>query len=795
MEPMKREKLLVRRVVEWVLRCGDIDSRYVESDAMQQGAAAHRKIQKSMGEGYRREVPLSCEAMTGPIPVLLQGRADGVFTGEDGLVTVDEIKSTTLPLDKCRLQEPMHLGQGKCYAAMLLQSMETPPESAAVQLTYMQLDTEEVERARYVFTREELAAFLQELLDAYGGWLRFGREWAALRDASAAAVPFPYPAFRRGQRELAAAVYRAVVGERRLYVQAPTGIGKTLSTLFPAIKAQGEGKLDKLFYLTAKTVTRTVAEEAVALLREGGLRYKAVTLRAKDKICLCEETVCNPDACPYAKGHYDRVGAALLDLLEHHDAITPAVVEDTARAHRVCPFELSLDAAVWADLVIGDYNHVFDPTVYLRRFFDGGEERYVFLIDEAHNLPDRVRDMYSASLRRSAFSRLPRELPDKNRAAAALRKAARQLDRYLKDAGEELGEQTGAAVPEADAVLRALLLLFRQAAEDWLAQEQNTGHPLFHAMLELYFEASGYETIAALYDERFVTLTEREGREVTVTQLCLDPSAIIAGRLGWARACVLFSATLTPLPYYRELLGGTPDDPALALPSPFDPARLLLVAHGGISTKYADRAASYEPIARLIRTAVSGKAGNYLAFFPSYDYMQQVHDRFAAAYPEVETLLQDSHMTEEERAAFLARFDADNPATLVGFCVLGGIFSEGIDLKGERLIGSLIIGVGLPGISLRQEQIRAYYNQKNGRGYDYAYVYPGMNKVLQAAGRVIRTAEDAGLVLLVDSRFLTPAYRGLFPPHWAGMKRIRTAAALEEALRQFPYFPDSPGSG
>lgn len=788
---MEAEKVAVRRLVEWVLRCGDIDSRYVESDAMQQGAAAHRKIQQAMGGDYRREVSLSCEALAGGIPLLLQGRADGVFTGGDGLITVDEIKSTTLPLDKLRRQEPMHLGQAKCYAVMLLREMADPPAAAAVQLTYCHIETEETQRIRYTFTRDELEAFWADTLDAYGVWLRFERDWTAARNASAAAVPFPFPSYRRGQRELAAAAYRAIAGEKRLYVQAPTGIGKTLSTLFPAVKAQGEGRIDKLFYLTAKTVTRTVAEEAVSLLREAGLRYKAVTLRAKDKLCPCGETICTPDACPYARGHYDRVNQALLHLLEAHDAITPAVVEAYAREYLVCPHELALDAALWADLVIGDYNHVFDPVVYLRRFFDGGGCRCCFLIDEAHNLPDRVRDMYSASLRRTAFSRLPRQLPDKNAAAAALRKAARQVSRYLEDAGKELGEKTSASVREADVVLGALLLLFRQAAEDWLAQEKAGAHPFFHDVLELFFETGAYETVATLYDERFVTLTQREGREVTRTLFCLDPSDVIAARLDAAQSAVLFSATLTPLPYYRELLGGRADDPMRSLPSPFDAGRLLLAAHVGISTKYAGRAASYTPIAHALYAAVSGKTGNYLVFFPSYDYMQQVYERFTAAYPAIDTLLQESRMDEDARAAFLARFDADSPDTLVGFCVMGGIFSEGIDLKGDRLIGSIVVGTGLPGLSLRQEEIRAYYQQKNGRGYDYAYVYPGMNKVLQAAGRVIRSAADYGLVLLIDSRFDTPAYRALFPPHWAGMRYIRTLPQLEEAVASFPYFRDA----
>ena len=789
---MEREKVSVHRVVDWVLRCGDIDSRYADETAMWQGAAAHRKIQKAMGEDYRREVPLSIEAEAGGCPLLLQGRADGIFPDEQGVPVIDEIKSTTLPLDKLAREMPLHLGQAKCYAAMYLHAQEEPPDAVGVQLTYIQLDTEEVERRRFTFTRGELDAFFADLMERWGVWVRFRRDWREARSAAIAAAPFPYPAYRPGQRPLAAAVYRTIAGGRRLYVQAPTGTGKTLSTLFPACKALGEGKLDRIFYLTAKTVTRTVAEEAAALLRGAGMRLKSVTLRAKEKICFCVEPLCNPDACPCARGHYDRVNGALLALLSEQDGITPAIVEEYARKHSVCPYELALDACEWADLVIGDYNHVFDPTVYLRRFFDGeNEEASGFLIDEAHNLADRVRDMYSATLRKSAFSHLARELKGKGKEASALRRAMGQVNRYLLDAGRELGEETERAQPEADAVLNAPVLLFCQAAEAWLPLGQAEGHPLFSDLLALYFEADAYRNIASLYDGAFVTLTEKAEGEVTITQFCLDPTALIAGRLEKAKAAVLFSATLTPLPYYRDILGGRPDDPAIQIPSPFDPSRLLLVAHGGISTKYQDRQASLEPLARTIEAAVSHKKGNYLVFFPSYAYMQEVLDRLEALpRPDLDIVVQESGMTEEERAAFLARFDADNPRTLVGFCVLGGLFSEGIDLKGDRLIGAIVVGVGLPGLSLRQNQIRDYYQRKNGRGYDYAYVFPGMNKVLQAAGRVIRSDEDAGLVLLIDSRFPTPAYRALFPPHWGGIRFVRDLPALQRLLDSFPYFRD-----
>jgi len=331
----------------------------------------------------------------------------------------------------------------------------------------------------------------------------------------------------------------------------------------------------------------------------------------------------------------------------------------------------------------------------------------------------------------------------------------------------------------------ALVTLFTTAAEEWLALEQNGAHPLHGEVLELYFDALAFLGICERYDERFVTITEIFGSEVIYTLYCLDPSKIIGEMLGRAKASILFSATLTPLPYYREILGGTEEDRILSLSSPFEEARLLLAAHCGISTKYADREASIRPIAEAIDLAVSRHKGNYLVFFPSHEYMRKVYTEFCEWYPGVQTLLQQSSMDEEARGDFLRRFDAENEETLVGFCVLGGIFSEGIDLKGERLIGSVIVGVGLPGISLRQDLIRDYFNRKNGRGYDYAYVFPGMNKVLQAAGRVIRSETDYGVVLLIDSRFGTQGYRDLYPSHWSGLRFVRSLQELDQLTADF----------
>ena len=776
-------KLPIRKIIELVLRSGDIDNRFNDASTMNKGSAAHRKIQKAAGENYKKEVSLKLEAIIDSTPVLLQGRADGIITTTDGKITIDEIKTTTLPLDIIYNQHQQHLAQAKCYAHMYIKTHDNPPESITVQLTYYQLESEETRQHSWDFTARELESFFADMLHKYGLWLRHERQWKITRDESITKTVFPFETYRKGQRELAVAVYRTISAEKKLYAQAPTGIGKTLSALFPSVKAMGEDGAEKIFYLTAKTVTRAVAEDAIRLMAQKGLRLKSITLRAKDKICQQAEATCNPEHCPNANGHYDRINDAVMDVLKNEDLITPDITVEYANKHKVCPHEYALDISLWCDVIIGDYNHVFDPVVYLRRFFgdEGGE--YVFLIDEAHNLADRVRDMYSAVLRKGAFSQVLKALRGRDPITSMLRKALKQINVYLTEVRESI-KGSSHVNKELDENLIEFVTAFSQAASEWLMAKKNNPDELYGEVLDLYFDVSHFIMIAELYDHHYTTIIEARNSDIIVNLFCLDPSSAIATGLERGKSSVLFSATLTPLGYYREILGGTAEDYTLSLPSPFDPNRLLTVTHSGISTKYTDRENSYQPIAQAIYTAASHKKGNYLVFFPSYEYMHKVYELFNETY-NLKTLQQQSDLSEDERIAFLARFDEDNPETLVGFAVLGGIFSEGIDLKGDRLIGVIIVSVGLPKLALRHDQIRDYFNHKNGQGYDYAYVFPGMNKVLQAAGRVIRTESDSGIVLLIDSRFAMAKYRRLFPKHWAGIRTVRSIAELDKQLLEF----------
>ncbi len=779
--------LSVRGIVEFVMRGGDIDNRFSDASSMYDGAKAHRRIQQSMGETYRSEVSLRIAGEILGIPVTVHGRADGVI--EDGLgVTIDEIKTSRHSLDGIMSQSRLHLGQAKCYAYMLLSAMQSPPQGATVQLTYCQLDSGEIRRQSHYFTLKQLGDFFDGLLQSYGVWLELRQKHMIMRDESIGSLTFPYDSYRPGQKTMAVSVYRAIENGGRLYAQAPTGIGKTVSALFPSIKALGAGMGERIFYLTAKTVTRAVAQDALTLMASKGLALRSVTLRAKDKICMCEQTVCNPEHCKYAKGHFDRINDALLDLLAGDLLITPEVTLSYAEKHCVCPFEMQLDAALYCDVIIGDYNHVFDPRAYLRRFFASGEDGHIFLIDEAHNLPDRVRDMYTCSIGKRSFAQIKKLIADKTPEAKRLRRAATGVSGWMQELKTAMEGERHTVSSRLDETLVTKLRLFSASMSEWLASRRGVPHPGEGAALDLHFSVLAWIETAELFDSRFTVIFDAFGSDLSVTLFCLDPSDIIAQRLLLARASTLFSATLTPLEYYRDLCGGEPEDKMLSLPSPFDRSRLKLIAHVGISTKYRDRDAAVIPIARAINAAVSCRGGNYLVYFPSYEYMSRIREVFEQLNPFVDIVVQSADMDEQARMTFIEEFREDRGGTLVGFCVMGGVFSEGIDLVGSRLIGTVIVGVGMPKVSLRQQLIRDYFEQTRGAGFDYAYVYPGMNKVMQAAGRVIRSSSDFGAVVLIDSRFGGQKYLSLMPEHWSQLCFAQDEREVRGLIEAFEYF-------
>jgi len=775
-------RISVRNLVEFILREGDIDNRTgggQDPENMQMGSRIHRKIQRQMGSDYQAEVPLKTEIVCDGFTLKIEGRADGLIHTKEQ-VMVDEIKGVLRELD--RVQEPagIHLAQAKCYASMVAE--QEGVDEIGVQMTYCQMETEEVKRFQYSYRSNELKVWFDEVIRQYEKWAKFQIEWRKARNASVKGIEFPFP-YRKGQRDLAVSVYRTILRKKKLFIQAPTGVGKTISTVFPAVKAVGEELGEKIFYLTAKTITRTVAEQAFETLREQNLKFKVITLTAKEKICFCEETSCNPDDCPYAKGHFDRVNDAVYELLMQEDVMSREVLEAQARKHKVCPFEMALDVSTWVDGVICDYNYVFDPDARLRRFFaEGGAGGYLFLIDEAHNLVERGRQMYSAELCKEDFlavkklvkgeaPRFAKRLEACNKILLAMKK---ECENYkVLDNISHFGIQLMNVLSETDRYL-----------------EECVDKEVRETVLDFYFQVRSFLNIYDGLDENYVIYTEyQENGRFVLKLFCVNPAANLQKCLDKGNSAVFFSATLLPIQYYKRLLSTEKDNYAVYIDSSFDTKKRLLMNGVDVSTRYTMRSREmYQRYATYIFRVVKAKMGNYLIFFPSYRFMEDVYQEFtqllASDEEEMGLVIQQKHMDEEERENFLRAFEMGREKSLIGFGVLGGIFSEGIDLTNEKLIGTLIIGTGLPQVCNEREILKSYFDKKGLYGFDYAYRYPGMNKVLQAAGRVIRTEDDRGVILLLDERFQREKGKEIFPKEWADCERCRLDI-VEEKIRLF----------
>jgi DNA excision repair protein ERCC-2 len=772
-------KLAVRDLVAFGLRSGNLEKGgFGSPDRASEGTRGHQQVQRSRPPAYQSEVPISHLVETEELALVVSGRIDGLLVEEDQ-VLIEEIKTTYTALEELE-ENPHHWAQAKIYAHFFAAQHEL--EEIQVQLTYVHLDSGKLKEECRACGAGELAQFFQTLLERYLRWMVQYLAWCSQRDQSIQDLQFPFPAFRRGQKQLINAAFRAVEGQGRLFAQAPTGIGKTISVLFPALKALGAQHVAKIFYLTAKTSGRAIAEKAIEDLRSGGLKCKSLTLTARERICFNagEGHPCDVQQCEYALGYYDRLEGAL-DELFSHDAIPRARVEEVARKHRVCPFELSLDLSLWADVIICDYNYVFDPRAYLRRFFleEGGA--YALLIDEAHNLVDRAREMFSAELSRLAISGLRRRIKKEH---PGLKRALKGIEDYLTEAGRrciELGQPW--VERELPHDLMPLLPDFLEKAEQALIRDLDA--PYREELIDLYFAVFGFQRIGDLFGPNYATYAEPDLKDLRLKLFCMDPAPQLREALRRGTSAVFFSATLTPLEYFRQVLGGEEGDALLDLESPFPAEHFQLLLADHLDTSYKGRGQSFDQVAESIAALISQHTGNYLAFFPSYQYLQEVAARFRVAHPDVETLVQHGGMSERQREEFLSVFDAENPDTLVGFAVMGGVFGEGIDLVGERLVGAIVVGVGLPQVCLERELIRAYYDEQEVAGFDFAYTFPGMNRVLQAAGRVIRSPEDRGVVLLIDRRFGWSTYRRLFPPHWRTLAVVRNPEHLSLKAERF----------
>lgn len=782
-------KLGIRELVEFTLRSGDLNASMNSMNTALEGAQIHRMLQKSRGANYQKEYRLEHQVELAGKPYLVHGRADGVILNGDETL-IEEIKTSDAAFeDLTENTLTLYWGQAKMYAYILMTDEDL--SQLTLQLTYYRRTTEEVTTKKISYTLAEAAKFFNAVTTEYETWLKLQADLRRTRNASIKDLAFPFDHYRTGQRELAVAVYKALRLKKQLFIEAPTGTGKTISTVFPCIKAMGEDQIQRLFYLTAKQSTRRVAEQALGLMAKQGLKLRSITLTAKDTITFPEEADLSPEENPYMVGYYDRLKPGLKDILINETAITRETVETYARKHQLDPFEFSLDISLFCDVIICDYNYLFDPQVYLQRFFsvDHDDDNF-FLVDEAHNLVSRSRDMYSTALSLAPLTDLIAATKNSDEGTPALLRAFRAMRRaFFKVAGPllESGEEESVFNSPADDFNKAVTKLSDHIS-DWLGDEQRPQTDYTKAVLDYYFACLSYLKIADFYDETYrtkINLGDDHDREITFKQLCLDPSAFLRDCLDKGRGAVLFSATLSPLAYYQRVLGGSDDSLCYQLASPFPPKHQSILITDYISTTYRSRDANLAKIITSIKTLVNGKVGNYLVFLPSYSFLSTVSLAFQTAYPDLKTVTQTPNMSETDRADFLAAFKPDPNESLVGFAILGGLFSEGIDLTASRLIGVAIVSVGLPGISTENDLLRDYFDSQGEPGFEYAYQIPGLNHVFQAAGRLIRSASDQGIVLLMDQRFASQRYTRYFPPHWQYHRILHAANELAPTIEHF----------
>jgi len=774
-------RISVRNLVEFVLRSGDIDNRSfgpMEGEPMLEGSKMHRKIQKSMGLDYHAEVPLKTEIVHEDYRIVVEGRADGILDSGNGDIIIDEIKGTYK--DIMRMTEPaqVHRAQAMCYAYMY--GMERELEKIRVRVTYVNLDDEQTRFFEEELKFEFVKKWFLDVMEEYKKWTDYLYANDAITAKTAKELVFPFE-YREGQKDIVSAVYKSVLRKKNLFIQAPTGVGKTMSVVFPAVKAIGETKADKIFYLTAKTITGSVAMQAFRILRECGLCFKSVSVTAKDKICAMDETKCNPEYCPRAKGHYDRINAAVFDLINHEDDITRDVIVNYAEKHRVCPFEMSLDVSNWVNGIICDYNYAFDPSVRLKRYFnDSGQGKYILLVDEAHNLVDRAREMYSAVIVKEDIMSVRKLVLDTDpRLASSLEKCNKEM--------LSLKRQTEGCLVVDD--LTSLPMTLGRTVERFLAFfEHHRNFQDKEQVLELYYNIKNFLGVYEAMDEKYRIYMMLDDRgEFFVKLLCVNPSGMLKECTDKSVNTTFFSATLLPVNYYKELFTGDVDDYAIYIDSPFEQEKRLLIAATDVSSKYTRRGPEeYFKIYRYIDGIITKQKGNYMVFFPSYRLMEEVYSvaQERGMSEQAICVMQNSGMDEEEREAFLEQFDRIYDKPFVAFCVMGGIFSEGIDLTRDKLIGTIIIGTGLPQIGYEKDIIMNYFNECGKNGFDYAYRYPGLNKVMQAAGRVIRTKEDVGIIALLDERFSQTGYKNMFPREWDDCRFI-DVEQLEWEVKNF----------
>ena len=769
--------LSVHQLVDFLLRTGDIDNRVFNRSSMTEGSRLHSVYQSKQSSNYLAEFPLKMSFNVDEVNIVLEGRADGIIKRSETEYVIDEIKTTVEDLKIFHDDNlEWHLGQAKCYAYMF--AKQTNLEYIGIKLTYIRQGKEKEQLVdSYVFNILELEQFVVKLLNEYLSFYNIIFNKISKRNESIEALKFPFSKFRQGQRDLAKYTYAMAKKRGRLFAEAPTGIGKTISTLFPFIKALKDDDNSKIFYLTAKTSGRESAHQAVKLLKENGLSLSDIMITAKDKICFCKGQACNPEECPYAKGYYNKIQTVLRYAILNYDDFDLQTITQLAYENQICPFEFELDLSLFMDIIICDYNYLFDPISYMKRYFDEDTSSFLVLVDEAHNLVDRSRDMYSASLSYKQFLEARKSVCHSklHQLKLAMSKMNKMFKEYLvnpKDGNyilDEFYEYTYKTISS-----------FITSMQDI---NKNENKEMSKELLEFYLEVNRFSKILEFYNDHFICYYEIHDDDLILHVSCLDASSFLYSSLRRLRGSVLFSATLSPIEYYVDMLGGKKEDAQLILPSPFPVDNLKIIIAPKVSIRYKNRDASYQQVADYIKAFVENKVGNYFIFLPSYEYLTNLMPYIDME--DVDVYEQDRGMSDEDKEAFLTNFKPHPERTTLGFVIVGGAFGEGIDLVSDRLIGAVIVGIGMPKINFVSDQIMKYYDSKEQSGYNYAYLNPGMNKVMQALGRVIRSETDRGAVLLIDERYLTNDYRDLFKSEWRKYEVAFSPKEVSDILQDF----------
>ena len=777
--PKAHIELSVHQLVDFLLRSGDIDSRVFNRSSQTEGSRLHQVYQSAQGKNYISEYPLKQTFLVNDVEVTIQGRADGIIKRSEKEYIIDEIKTTVMDLEQFRDENlSWHLGQAKCYAYMFAHALNL--DSIGVRLTYIKQGKNSkklIDNYQYLTLdlENEIYDYINQYLDFYNIIMRLNEQ----RNTSIKDLKFPFKDYRQGQKELSKYVYSVAKNKGKLFIEAPTGIGKTMSTIFPSIKYLQEDEQSKIFYLTAKATGKQNAHKALQILKENGLSLSDIIITSKEKICFCKGKSCNPDECPFTKGYYNKIRDVLKESILRYDDFDHDTICYIANKYSVCPFELELDLSLFCDVIICDYNYVFDPISYMKRYFDEDASHYLVLVDEAHNLVDRSKSMYSAKLDKEMLLKAR-----KGQKSIPNRKIKNALARLIKvfesyEENYELGQtQLEDFSDEAYKELNHFVTVYQE-----VSKEQNKD--VSKELTDFYIEVNQFMKISELISERFLIYVNKTHNNVELIIYCLDASRFLSSTASRLNSAVFFSATLSPIEYYIDVLGGKKDDdPNLKLDSPFPKENLKLVVAPKVSTRYKNREKSYSQVAKYLFNFVNSKVGNYFIYLPSYEYLENLlpHLQFDE---EVEMYVQKKDMTEIEKDDFLSHFQSNNANTVVGLAIIGGAFGEGIDLVGDSLIGVAIVGIGLPKLNYESDKVAQYYTENEINGFNYAYTYPGMNKVMQAVGRLIRTESDRGVALLIDERYMWNDYRSLFKKEWDHYQVVMNPDELTEELQNF----------